>query len=78
MSLCLFLQTAPLVHVPAVVVGVVVSAGVIIVTVVVVTVCLLIVAKHKHRKKSPGENYTAVAATALYSLGFLFFFHSSY
>ena len=49
-SLC-FLPTAPLVNVvPAVVVGVVVSAGVIIVTVVVVIVCLLIVVKHKHRK----------------------------
>ena len=76
----MFLQTAPLVDVPAVVVVVVVviPTGVIIVIVAVVIVWLLIVAKHKHRKKSPGENYTAVAATALYSLGFLFFFHSSY
>ena len=70
-NLCSFLQTAPLVSVLPVVVGVV-SAGFIIVTVVVVTVCLIIVTKYKHRKNSPGEGYTAAAAT-LYSLLFFFF-----
>ena len=52
----MFSQTAPLVSVVAVVVGVV-STGVIIVTVVVVTICLLIVSKkYEHKKNSPGED----------------------
>ena len=66
MSLC-FLPAAPIVSVVPVV-GVVFT-GVIIVTVVVVTVCLLMVAKHKHRKNSLGEDYTAVFCSPL-----LFFF----
>ena len=49
-----------------------------IVTTVLLIVCLLIVGKkYKHRKNCPGEGveYTAVAATALYSL--LLFFTAS-
>ena len=67
------LQTAPLVSVLPVVVGVV-STGVtvVVITVVVVAVCLLIVAKHKHRKYSLGEDYTAATTTAFGSL-LLFF-----
>lgn len=50
-----FLPTAPLVNV--------VSTGIIIDTAVVIIVCLLIVGI-KHRKNSPGEDYTVAVATA--------------
>ena len=65
----LFSPTAPLLKFVAVV-GFV-STGFIIGIVVVVTACLLIAAKkYKHKKNSPGEDYSGFATTALYSLLF--------
>ena len=69
-QVCFFLQTAPLVGV----LPVVVSTGFIIVTALVVIACLLMVVKYKHRKNSLGEDCTAVAANAVYSLFFCCFF----